>query len=1261
MNSQGTLTGKLRSCCFAGVVILCAAAAAFAQAGRGSISGTVTDPAGAVVPGAQVVLLNHATGVKLHTVSSGAGLYTFISLNPGEYQVTASQKGFAPAAIDKIAVDVDQTTVVNVALKIGAETQTVTVTEGVDLVEPSNSTVGSLIPAEQIDRVPLVSRNVYDLIQLSAGVNAVNGSPNSSDSMQSIQSITSGRPGVDVSADTINGSIVGSVYYILDGAPIGIAENNSAAIIPAMNIPEDGVQEVRVETQNTPASYQSGAAGVISLVSKSGANQIHGDIFGVFRPNILSANDYFNKQSEIINGLPNTPPSFYRYQEGAAIGGPIKKDKIFFFGDYEDTQQEEFEGLKTYSVPTSAERTGDFSNLLNYVGSTGPAPIVIYDPTMPDIGGLRQPFPNNMIPNPNPIGLLYLQNMPKCNYPNPSTCDQATSDVSPNFETPGLDPYHAHRFDVRVDWNKSDKQRIFTRFSYDRLAFATANVFPAPGWDPDYAQNVTNGRNALIADDLTLNSSTVLQLRYSFTRHYENQGGPASYLNTNLTNLGTVNGTSVGFPASLAAQEVFKQLPFMVFGDLSGSSGGNSAVGGTADYNNFVYASENSDANATITKISGKHEISTGFEWMKRYLNVGQPPAPAGAYEFDISATDQCNACAVGGSDFASLLVGMASDPNGAEPETNFYPNFTKDVFAAESNPYYAAFFEDTYHASKTLTITAGLRWDIFGGRNERFNRQEYLDPNATNTVNGSSYTGAEVYANSSNRSPFTTNLHDFGPRLAFAWQPVQHFVVRAGVGFYYGPSTHNVGSALLNTDGFSSSTTWLGTCYNADGNTVFNGTSCGTNTGSATDVFTGPYSLSNPFPVPPGQTGGIVPVFTSSPTGLATNLGTTIFTVLHSQPTPTTYNYNFGLEYELPHQVVVSAGYVGSRGLHLPFSNVDANQLDLGTIANYGNSLCITDDPSCSTAPNPYVNLPGAFSGQATVPLWYVLQKYPQFGDGNYGAGIGASAGNGVNIAGYPAGDSEYSSLQTKVQKRLTGHFTTLSAFTWGKLITDDGNPPLGFVGSHIGSAQDWRNLGYEHSISPQDVKYSFTGEVSYDLPIGKGERINLNRMGDAFLGGWTVNAIVYLSTGVPINAPASGTSPSFFNQRADMVCNPASGAPHTPAAWFNDNCFVQPGTENGGMPNPLIPGNAPDYLDNVRTRGARNLDLSLYKSFKLGESKTLRFDFSGYNMTNYAQYGYPNVPNVVTAAQPGQYFGLITENVNTPRQFQFGARFTF
>jgi len=291
-------------------------------------------------------------------------------------------------------------------------------------------------------------------------------------------------------------------------------------------------------------------------------------------------------------------------------------------------------------------------------------------------------------------------------------------------------------------------------------------------------------------------------------------------------------------------------------------------------------------------------------------------------------------------------------------------------------------------------------------------------------------------------------------------------------------------------------------------------------------------------------------------------------------------------------------------------------------------------------------------------------LEPYPQFGNGNYGDG------NGVVVNGYAGGDSEYSSLQAKVQKRLTGHFTTLTTFTWGKIMTDDGNPPLGFVGFHNGGTQDWRNLRLDHAISPQDVKYQFTGQVSYDLPVGKGLAVNLNGVPNAILGGWTVNGILYLSTGVPIHSPSSGEPGTLFNQRTDLVCDPSHGAPHTPATWFSYQCFARPGAENGGAINPFIPGTAPNYLDHVRTRGAREFDMSIYKTFKFTETKALRFDISAYNLSNTPQFGYPTVADATSVFNALQAdptnpspagFGQITNTINTPRQFQFGARFTF
>ena len=209
----------------------------------------------------------------------------------------------------------------------------------------------------------------------------------------------------------------------------------------------------------------------------------------MFRPNVLSANEYFNKQSQVSSGTSNTPPSFHRYQEGGSVGGPILHNKLFLFADYEATQQQQFDGSNTFTVPTSAERTGDFSA----------DSFTIYNPLVADNpDGTRQPFANNTITSPNPIGLKFLSEFPKCNVNTNGACDSDTSGAVNNLYLPGLDPTKAQRFDIRMDWAQSEKQHIFGRFSFDRLFMSTFNAFGSM-WDLNYAQNITNGRNILLA------------------------------------------------------------------------------------------------------------------------------------------------------------------------------------------------------------------------------------------------------------------------------------------------------------------------------------------------------------------------------------------------------------------------------------------------------------------------------------------------------------------------------------------------------------------------------------------------------------------------------------------------------------------------------------------------------------------------------------------------------------------------------------------
>jgi len=904
----------------------------------------------------------------------------------------------------------------------------------------------------------------------------------------------------------------------------------------------------------------------------------------------LSSNEYFQKQNDIANGTPNVPLGFHRYQYGGSIGGPILHNKLFFFADYEGTD-EQLAVNQQFTVPTAAERTGDFSA----------DSYTIYNPFVPDNpDGTRQAFSGNKI---DPQYLNTIAQAYSKQFPAPTSAGDGPYHLN-NFFSSSEAPNTGQKFDIRIDGFRSGKQHIFGRFSFARTLIGSGAAWGADNiFGPDVV-DVMNARNFLLADDISLSPKTLLQLRYSYVRHYENQTENPGALGFDMTTL--------GFPAALQAASAFHDIPFINFGNSTSSSSlGNGSWG------IFHYVSQNPyDIVASISTTKGQHSLSAGFEAEKLMMNVGQPVSPSGLYDFDDTATSSTTT-AGDGSDYASFLIGMGSSP---AHEGDGGPNFTYDLFVAEASPYYGAFVQDNYRVRRNLNISLGVRWDIFGGKTERHNRLEYWDPNIQYTVNGVGLTGGEQFVgvNGHGRSPYATNMGDFGPRGSFAWQATKNLIVRGGSGMYYGPSVHMVASAGENSDGFGAQTTWNATTENADGNTVMLN------------------SLSNPFP-----NGLIQPVGSSQ--GPATAIGSTLNTMLHSQRTPVTYNFNLGIENDLPHSIVFSLAYVGSRGRFIPLGGVDLNQLPLSTIGQYQDHL---NDP----VPNTYEPvLPSAngFSGQATIPQGIALEAYPQFNCGQPSCGVG--------INGYPGGDSSYDSLQTKVQKRLTSHFTTLASFTWGKLLSDAFYSPLSFVGFQGGTgAQDWRDIRLEKSLGTQDIKYQFNWMTSYDLPVGNGRALNLSGWRNQAFGGWTANTIVYLSTGVPIAPPSTGNA-DWFGQRVDQVCDPGKGAPHTTQHWFNYSCFAQPASQ-------YVAGTAPRTLGSVRTAGARDLDASIYKSFTMGGERALRVEMSSYNLTNTAQFGYPTVDwNPTPTPDNLADFGQVTSTSNTPRQVQFAAKFTF
>jgi hypothetical protein len=1153
-------------------------------AGRGALSGLVTDPSGAAVPAASVTLTNVATGVALKSKTAGAGLYSFISLIPGSYRLEVSHSGFENAVRNQITVAVDLAEAINVTLKVGSQNETVTVSAAQDITATTSGTTGQLISKDVIERIPLVERDIFQLALLSPGVIPQDGN---------ITSLDSGRN--QVSNFSINGAQQGTIYYILDGSPLTIGENNQGVVIPALEPPMDSVEEFRMELNTTPASVQTGAAGVISLVSKSGTDNFHGSAFGWIRPDGLDANNYFNN----LKGV--AIPDFHRYQWGGSFGGPIKKGKFFFFGDYEGTQQSTGAQLTT-TVPTAAEKTGDFS------GDPG---VTIYNPfnfgTNCPAGApspCPQPFANNMVGSINPIAQKYLQY-----WPAPTTAGVGQYHTN-NFFAAGSHPETDQRFDIRLDDTLTQSEHLFGRVSIHREGDTSPNFFHNTFYGT--AQNLDHDGNLLIGYDWTLSPSTVLQVRASGTRHYEDDA-PQDQLGFDMTTL--------GFSSGLASSSVLPAIPYMAFG-----GGGGSVQGlGFAPYGVFKFAVTNYDFSATLNKVLGRHELSFGWDFQKQFMNVGQTLTPDGYYQFMPDATSN-NGVAGGGAGngdaFASFLTGVGTLTQGQ-------PNWTTDIFGANSNPYSALFIQDNWHPTTTLTINAGLRWDAFPGATERFNRMEYFDPTLAYSVNGVNMTGGEVFSNGAHRSPFLTNWHDFAPRLGLTYQITKNAVVRGGFGISYGPSVHMSSINQFNDDSYLAETTWLAS------------------EPDSSDTYIVPVNtLSNPFP------NGIVEP-TKGSLGSATNVGLGLNFVPRKAPDMTTYNFNFGFQYQFPHDAVLSVAWVGSRGLRLTFGNnvPDLNQLSLQTLAQYGGNLT-------NMVPFPYTNAitnPNApWYGATQVPQWVMLQKYPQF---SYG--VGNQGGSGALDWGDTLGDSIYHSLQAKFEKRLSKGFTTLASFTWGKLITNDDSGSLAFNGNNYTAPQDFQNLNLERALSTQDIPFYFSWELSYDLPIGANRALNLHGWADKALGGWTVGAVTSLSDGQPIATP-TGTLNPWFNQRPDIAGNCGTGAPKNINEWFNYTCLSEP-------TNLFAPGTAGPILSGIRAAGTRNLDFSLAKHFKFGDQKDLQLRAAAYNLTNSVQFGYPNVfwapENFGEQPNDGDQagFGQITNQANVPRQMSFEGRFTF
>jgi hypothetical protein len=1086
------------------LLFLISVAVVWPQTPTGEFTGRVTDPSGAAVAGAKITVTDLATGVERQTESNDTGNYTVPLLPPGKYQLTAQKEGFRPMTQSGYTLNVDQIVRVDFALKLGSVSDTVSVVAETPLIETSTASMGTIIGNQKIANLPLNTRNSYRLSLLAPGVIAA---PAFGDAFNSADSfiINGGR-------SNLNEILIDGVSNVPSGA--------NPILVVAMFPSPDALQEFKVQTTIYSAEYGRTAGGVINMVMKSGTNQIHGSAYDFLRNSILDSNNFFANQA----GTPLA--SFKRNQFGGTIGGPIKKDVLFYFLSYEGLRLSQAADV-TRTVPTAQQQQGDFSHTFALSGGTC-KPVTIYDPTSTTPGAngtyVRTPFPGDKIPviRLDPVGQKIASY-----YPLPNTSGNPCTGAN-NFFAQRTLSTNTDQGDARLDWNPNDRNRAFLSLSKRALYTIDPNFYgnaaePTVGFNGDYYPS----ESARLDYTRVQTPYLVFDARFGatrFERHFDQQV-PGFDL------------TTLGFPRWLANQVLGPQaFPSISVAGYAGM--GNQGGATSTDQRQTMYS-----LNASASWVHGKHSIKTGLDARVNQAYEFSTFNNTGAFSFTQSFTQGPNAnvpSAIGGNGFASLLLGTGTGSVSIVP-----PVFT-------SSPYYAFYIQDDYKITSKLTLNLGLRYDLELGRTARNNELSWwnftvpsplatLVPQLPNLRGGLEFVGV----NGNSPRQFNTDANNWGPRFGFAYSIDPKTVVRGGYGIFYVPYVGVATGTASGIDGFESTTTWPDSNNNG---------------------LTPLYYLSNAFP------SGVEPP-TGSSEGLLTSIGQTIGAtsrdgaIDRGSKVGYVQQWSFTLQRQLPRDLSVEAAYVGSKGTDLmdngwQLDQLAASQLTLGTklqqpVANpfYG---IITSGP---------LSLP-------TIPYGQLLLPYPQF--------------NGVYDYRPAAASSIYHSVQASMQKRFADGSSVLVAYTGGKLIDDSSGTSIG-AGGAAPEHLDVYNRRLDRAVSAQDVSKNLVASFVYAIPFGRGKRFgsNLSPFVDNLIGEWQINGIIIYSTGQPIAITAPNNSGSYSTvQRPNQVCDaylPGRSTASRLSEWFNTSCFSQPAAFTFGDGPATEPNVRTDSVRNI------------------------------------------------------------------------------
>lgn len=709
------------------------------------ITGTIQDGQNAAVVGATVVVTNEATGIKRTTITNDTGAYTVALLQPASYRIEVSAPGFQPLSRTGIALQVAQTAIINLVLRVGANVETVNVTEETPLLDVSTAAIGGVVNPEQVENLPMLGRNSNALMVLEPGVVATRA--------------TTSAPVLESHYQffSINGSRPDQSQFLLDGGN----DTNLAFNGPEYTPQVEEVQEYRTQTSNFSAQYGNSSGGVINIATKAGTNAFHGSVFEYARNDIFSANDYFS------NLAGRARPKLRYNQFGGTIGGPIIRKRAFFFFAYEGLRQITPD-VVTVSVPTALQRAGDFSQTFTSTGQ----PVTIYDPwsTAPDPNNpgqyIRTPFPGNKIPanRLDPVALAIQNYFPAPNQPgNPGTGLN-------NFFFSGGNVQHVNNYSGRVDYQLSPATQLMGRYSMENLSpwqvpatFGSKNI-ASPGFvtKPQHHPYVV-GKVVH-----TFSPSFFAEFRGSWARWF--------YQSSGLSN--GFDPTQLGFPGYLAANSTTLGFPLIQPGEMS--SLGN--------YYNERDQSDRYEFAADMTKTWSKHTLQFGALYGLGLYTTNLSDTATGVYSSSLQFTQGPNPfVSSNGSGFgyASFLLGTLSS-------ATQNPNNIKGDY---NQPYWGVYGEDDIKVTRNLTVNLGLRWDVESARTEANNRLSNFNftgtstlPNGTNVQGGLEFPGV----NGVPKQDWQSNNANFAPRVGFAYSLGRDTVLRGGYGIFYGNSWGN-------------------------------------------------------------------------------------------------------------------------------------------------------------------------------------------------------------------------------------------------------------------------------------------------------------------------------------------------------------------------------------------------------------------------------------------------------------------------------------